>query len=388
MAVLGVSGGGYDPRMSALRGAERDALYCFARTHVRPGALGRDEAARFDRALWVRLAETGVFRSAVAGDVAAAARRFAGLAHGGLDVPLGLSAVAQWIGVHLLARFGGGRRAEDLERLMDGCWIVAVCNAEPHAGTELRGLRSRVEPDGAGGHVATIHKSSASNLSDADLAIVSLWEPRSEDEPVLSVIVVSARAPLVQTSHVERLAGFRTGLTGALDSPTPLALRLDEVRLGDDGARVLRRCFDLERVLIGALLQGCIDGLLDECSEFLRTREAEDPQVVRHQYVQDKLATIFTLARRVEGIVGLAAGSELEMSGDLLSAAKLTAVEDSLLAATTAYELLGYAGYLRASFVQKALRDLLAFKLLGGTRELMKITLFRELKARWAREPG
>ena len=58
---------------------------------------------------------------------------------------------------------------------------------------------------------------------------------------------------------------------------------------------------------------------------------------------------------------------------------KLTAVEDGLTAATTAYELLGYAGYQRACFVQKAHRDLLAFKLLGGSRELMKISMFRDL---------
>lgn len=368
--------------MSALRGAERDALYGFARTYVRPSALARDEAAAFDRGLWRRLADTGVFRSAVDGDVAGAARAFAGLAHGGLDAPLGLSAVAQWIGVHLLARYGdAGQRGRYLESLMDGTWIVAVCNAEPNTGTDLRRMRSRIEPDGAGGYTAEIHKSSASNLSDADVAIVSAWERRGSG-PRLAVIVVPARAGLVQTALVERLAGFRTGLTGALDSPAPLAVKLDEVRLGADAGRVLRCCFDLERVLIGAMIGGCVDGLLELCCEHLRGREAEDPQVVRHQYVQDKVAAIYAAGRRIEGIVGLALAGP-EMAGELLSAIKLTAVEDGLQAATTAYELFGYAGYLRAGFVQKVQRDLQAFRMLGGTRELMKISLFREL---WGRK--
>lgn len=376
--------------MSSLRGADRDALHRFARTHIRPTALARDEAARFDRTLWRRLADTGVFHSALTGDVAAAARAIAGLAHGGLDLPLGLSAVAQWIGVHLLATLGGAEQRELARALAQGSSIVAVCNAEPHAGTDLRGMRSRVDPDGSGGHVASVHKSSASNLSDADVALVSAWLHREVGEPALEVFVLPARAPLVQTSHVELLAGFRTGLTGALDSPTPLPLSVSDTRLGPEGAgpQVLRRCFHLERLLIGALLHGCIDGLLDECCEQLGARELEDPQFTRNQYVQDKITAIFILARRTEGLAALAlAAPELETVSDLLSAVKQTAVEDSLLAASTAYELHGYAGYQRASFVQKIHRDLLAFKLLGGTRELMKITLFRELRARWAREP-
>lgn len=371
--------------MSALRGDERDALHRFASTHVRPTALARDEAAAFDRALWRELAATGLFATAVDGDLAAAARAFAGLAHGGLDVPLGLSAVAQWIGVHLLARFGDApQRAHHLDRLISGAWIVAVCNAEPQAGTDLRGMRSRIDPDGAGAHLATIHKSSASNLGDADVALVSAWHHhRADAPPALAVFVLPAGPPLVQTSHVDRLAGFRTGLTGALHSPAPFFIDLDAARLGLDGPRVLRRCFDRERLLIGALLHGCVDALLDECLEHLHAREVDDPQFGRNQYVQDKLAGVFTLARRTEAMVALAlTAPDPDDLGDLLSAVKLTAVDDALQAAAIAYELHGYAGYLRASFIQKLHRDLLAFKMLGGSRELMKITLYRDLRAR------
>ncbi|HEY8378162.1 MAG TPA: acyl-CoA dehydrogenase family protein [Nannocystis sp.] len=374
--------------MLALRGAERDALYSFACAQIRPTTLARDEAAAFDRALWRRLADTGVFASALAGDHHAAARAFAGLAHGGLDLPLGLSAVAQWIGIHLLARFGSpAQRAQHLDPLVSGAGIVAVCNAETGAGTDLRRMRSRVEPDGAGGHRAIIHKSSASNLSDADLALVSAWHHRDDGPPVLAVFVLPARAPFVQTSHVEQLAGFRTGLTGALDAPDPLPIRLPDALLGDDGPRVLRSCFDLERLLIGALIHGSIDGLFDLADEHLHARARDDPAFCSHQYVQDKLATIYTLARRTEAMVALALATP-ELDGALLSAVKLGAVDDALLAVTTAQELFGYTGYLRATFVQKLLRDLLAFKMLGGTRELMKIALFRELKQRWTRDSG
>lgn len=371
--------------MSALRGSERDALHRHAVAHVRPSALARDEAARFDRTLWRQLAAAGMFAGAEAGDLPAAARAVAGLVHGGRDVPLALSAVAQWIGIHLVARFGGDAQRAHLPALVAGDAIVAVCNAEPHAGTDLRGMRSRVDADGRGGQLATLHKSSASNLGDADLALVSAWHHRDGREPALVVLLLPTRAaPIVQTSHVERLAGFRTGLTGALETSAPLPVGPDDL-LGDDGLRVLRRCFDLERLLIGALLHGAAEALLDLAVDHLRAREADDPQFTRHQYVQDKLAGVAACARRSEALVALAlTGPELAADGELLSTIKLENTDAALAAAALTCELHGYQGYVRAGFPHKLRRDLEAFGNLGGTRELMKITLFRSLRARWA----
>lgn len=214
--------------------------------------------------------------------------------------------------------------------------------------------------------------------------------------------------PLLQESHVTQLAGFRTGLTGAISSAGTLAIDVRAAQLGAArcGPRVLRLCFHIERLLIGALLVGCVDGLTELCALHLQEREARDPQFLQNQYVQEKLTLLYSLGRRVEGLWRLvedrlAAPADPELDPDplqrmerglesasaLLGVLKPTAVEDALLAATTAYELLGYAGYQRASVIQKAHRDLLAFKMLGGSKEQMKISLFRDLRASWER-PG
>lgn len=389
--------------------ADRRALYELAREHVRPSLIERDEAARFDRALWLRLAEHGLFQSAQRGEIAAAAQALAGLVHGGLDVPLGLSAAAHWIGVCTLATFGSAeQQARYLPRCKSGEWIIAVCNSEPEAGTRLRSMRSAVAPDPHGGHSLTLHKSGASNLGGAELAIFSAWKHSIDEEPELAVFVLPATPPLLQESHVTQLAGFRTGLTGAISSAGTLAIDVRAAQLGAArcGPRVLRLCFHIERLLIGALLVGCVDGLTELCALHLQEREARDPQFLQNQYVQEKLTLLYSLGRRVEGLWRLvedrlAAPADPELDPDplqrmerglesasaLLGVLKPTAVEDALLAATTAYELLGYAGYQRASVIQKAHRDLLAFKMLGGSKEQMKISLFRDLRASWER-PG
>lgn len=426
--------------MASLRSATREALYAFGHAHVRPSLLARDEEARFDRGLWLRLAGTGFF--GLARDPACdpaydkgpavleAAQALAGLGHGGLDAPLGLSAAAQWIGTCLLQAFGSPeQRTRYVEEAAAGGSILAVCNAEPEAGTRLRGMRSSLVAAESGEQRLTLHKSGASNLSAADVAIVSAWKhaPGAAAEPRLEVFVLPATPPLVQESHVTELAGFRTGLTGSLRSPAGagLPVRSAEAQLGPDGSgpRILRLCFHLERLLIGALLLGLVDGLVDACAQHLGEREGRDSAFTQHQYVQEKLVLLYSLARRVEGLWQLAEQAirqalatsrtappdstdptdstdstdstdptdstpaleaALEAASPLLGVLKLTAVEDSLLAATTAYELLGYAGYQRASVAQKAHRDLLAFKMLGGTKELMKISVFRDLSARWA----
>jgi alkylation response protein AidB-like acyl-CoA dehydrogenase len=423
--------------MASLRSATREALYAFGHAHVRPSLLTRDEEARFDRGLWLRLAGTGFFGLALDRDpqVLEAAQALAGLGHGGLDAPLGLSAAAQWIGTCLLATFGSPeQRARYVEEAAAGGSILAVCNSEPEAGTRLRGMRSSLIAAESGEQRLTLHKSGASNLSAADVAIVSAWKhppAAAAAEPSLEVFVLPATPPLVQESHVTELAGFRTGLTGSLRTPegagagAGLPVRSAEAQLGPDGsgARILRLCFHLERLLIGALLLGLVDGLVDACAQHLGERAGRDSAFAQHQYVQEKLVLLYSLARRVEGLWQLAEQTirqalaarrpepsgepapsppaavspatapieaALEAASPLLGVLKLTAVEDSLLAATTAYELLGYAGYQRASVAQKAHRDLLAFKMLGGTKELMKISVFRDLSTRWssAQAPG
>lgn len=389
--------------MGGLRCADRRALYELAREHVRPSLLERDEAARFDRALWLRVAGQGVFEAARHGDIAATAQALAGLAHGGLDIPLALSAAAHWICAAVVATFGSAeQQARYLPRCSSGEWIGALCNSESEAGTRLRSMRSSVAPEPGGGYVLNLHKSGASNLGGAELAVFSAWKHSVDREPELMVFVLPATPPLVQESHVTQLAGFRTGLTGALSSAGALAIDLDQAQLGADGSgpRVLRLCFHIERMLIGALLVGCIDGLTDLCALHLQEREARDPQFTQNQYVQEKLTLLYSLGRRVEGLWRLVedqlAAAEapdpllrmergLESASALLGVLKPSAVEDALLAATTAYELLGYAGYKRASVIQKAHRDLLAFKMLGGSKEQMKIALFRDLRASWER---
>lgn len=392
--------------MPVLHHPERAAIQAFGREHVRPSAIERDEAALFDRRLWQKLAEQRVFRSVLDGDVVSAALALAGLAHGSLDVPFGLTAAAQWIGGRVLEEFGSpAQRSRYLDRLLSGEWIVAVCNSEHQAGTQLKLMKSRVSNEGDGGCLVSLHKSGASNLSDADVALVSAWKQgrEAQSEPTIEVFVLEARAPLIQESHVQQLAGFRTGLTGALRCAEPLPLRFEETQLGADGSgsRILRLCFHLERLLIGALLVGCLDGILDECVAHLREREAHNPQFSQHQYVQEKLTLLFSLARRTEGLLSLITqelerGREesrplpvmLEGVSDLLGVLKLTAVEDSLTAAETAYELQGYSGYQRQNLVQKAHRDLLAFKMLGGTKEQIKVALFRDLQKRWIGRPS
>ena len=106
-------------------------LQAFGLQWVRPTLQQRDEAAVFEPALWLRLAATGLFASARRGSAVEAAQALAGLAEGGLDLPLALSAAAQWIGVFLLHSFGNAaQKARYLDAAISGECILAVCNSE------------------------------------------------------------------------------------------------------------------------------------------------------------------------------------------------------------------------------------------------------------------
>ncbi len=139
----------------------------------------------------------------------------------------------------------------------------------------------------------------------------------------------------------------------------------------------------------------------NEAADTLRQRDQHNPQFIKNQYVQEKLTLIYSLAQRNEGLLALIAqaleqgkkesqplAAALEGVSELLGVLKLNAVEDSLLAAETAYELHGYSGYQRQSLVQKTHRDLLAFKMLGGSKEQLKLALFRDLQERFIGRPS
>ncbi len=376
-----------------------ERFYRFARQYVFPSLLERDREGRFDREIWKALGSLGLFNPEMR--LEDQIQAFIGLARGGLDIPLCLSAIAHGaVAVELLRKFGNeAQKARFLRDMVEGNTIAAVCNAEEKAGTDVKGIESKLvldtEAPESEMYQLDLNKRGATNLSYADVVFASVWRKRDLGEPSLEVVVLDGKT-LVQESHVDKLVGFKTGITGSARTAETIPIRKEDCQLGPDlnGYKVLKHCFNIERLFIPAILTGVLEGLLQQAVTFVEERKTFGKAISEYQYVQEKVIAIFAKKERmlalIQRIVGSRDGlskSELAPHSKTLALLKMSAVEDSVAAATQFYELFGYQAYKLDHLAQKTIRDVLALKMLGGTKEQQKIILFQELMKEYGRRP-
>ncbi|HET6347292.1 MAG TPA: acyl-CoA dehydrogenase family protein, partial [Myxococcota bacterium] len=362
-----------------------------------------DTAGTFDTAAWRALGATGLF--ALGLPVALGGRGHAlrhvtaawrGLGAGSLDLPFCTSAIAQSIGIDILARFGAATpQARLLPALVRGASIVAISNAEEGAGTDVRAARSRLELRAGGAGVAHVRKPGATNLPGAAVVLASAWCHGLHDKPSLEVIAL-AGDEVTQIDHRASLAGFRTGLTGGIHTAAA-GCTLDaapERIVGGPraGFRVMKHCFNLERLYIGALVSGVLLGARQTAMRQLRTRTSMGQPLLQHQYVQGKLIQMLAAERHLQGLID----SILRVADDatglpaathLLALLKIAIIEAAGPALRACFDLFGFIGYTDAHFAQKLVRDHMALALLGGTAEQQRLVLFAELLQHAEKDP-
>ncbi len=360
----------------------------WAEQHIRPSVIARDRAHSFDRALWNRLAETGFFRllaPVARGGQGATLKEyvsaFSGLARGAGDIPFVLSAGVQNLALSVVLRFGSPEQQErHLEALLSGEKIAALCNSEADAGTDLKALRSSFKCGADGMGQLTLRKSAANNLSVAGLVLASAWRVSEGSKPSLEMFLLEIDSTTRQPAL--DCGGFWTGAAGSLEIiDAPCSLRENRLACDGTGLDVLKMCFGIERFLIPVLISATLEGVLEEALAVSQRRQSFGKPLASFQYVQEKIVKLYAVTQTVNALVASLLAKQDGYSEDnaALSLLKLVAVEDGFEAATQFYELCGTSGYLSSHPAQKLVRDLLALKTLGGTREQHKLTIFTEI---------
>jgi alkylation response protein AidB-like acyl-CoA dehydrogenase len=310
------------------------------------------------------------------------------LSRGSLDLPFVLSVIAHGIvGVEILSHFGTPeQKRKYLEPSAQGTRIIAVGNTEEAAGTDIRSIRSKIIADRDHGQSLHLHKSCITNAAVSSLVIASAWNLTRPEQPRIETVLVESSLLKIECMKKD-LIGFRTGDTGNLFTPDTSLSCGDEDRIGPAGSgfEVMRFCFNLERLAVGAMISGVLAGMLEDMVSYSMKRESQGKPLSDHQYVQSKINTVYEYSEILKSILerillrtgGNAAG--LQEHSELLSLLKIKANEFMIQAAEFYYELHGHRSFGLAHTGQKLVRDSLAFKTLGGSNELQKIVLFNSL---------
>jgi acyl-CoA dehydrogenase len=366
-----------------------------------------ERAREFPRALFVRAGELGFLGlkypeelGGQGGDYvhdAVWAEELAAAGAGG-GVAAGLGAHTG-IATPPLFRFGTPEQHERFLRpAIRGEKVAALGITEPDAGSDVASIKTfaRRVP---GGYVVNGAKTFITNGVRADLLVCAVKTSEAGGHHGLSFLVLERDMPGYEVSRKLEKMGWHSSDTGELsftDVEVP-----EENRLGPENAgfQQIMANFQWERLLMALGAVGAMRRLLDVAISYSLEREAFGRPIGKFQATRHKLAEIGIKAEVGRALTYHAlrefVGREDERReaigrGELthpsvtagvreVTMAKLFTQRATVEVADECVQILGGYGYMREYGVERALRDARLGPIGGGTDEIMKEILGRQL---------
>lgn len=367
--------------------AIRDTFARFCDERIAPQAAALDEAHAFPRALFRELAELGFFGMRYpesVGGTGLALTEFClaltEVARGSMSLA-GAVAMQSLMGTKFLQLLGN---ADIVERLfkpaLAGNKIGAICMTEPNAGSDLESIATtatRVD----GGYVLNGQKTWITSAPVADFFTVFA---RAGDEKKLTIFLVEKEFKgLVVGREIHKMGvwALPTSEVAFNDCFVPDSHRLSKEE--GDGEGHLRKTLAEIRIITGAMALGVARAALDEAVRYAGERQQFGKPINRFQAIQLKLAEMATGLEAATALVHRAAWlcDAKRPHHKEAAMAKLFATETAASICDQAARVLASYGYAMEYPVQRYLRDVRFTLIGGGTSEILKLVIAKEVSA-------
>ena len=367
--------------------AIRDAFARFVDERVAPQAAAIDEARAFPRALFAELGALGLFGMRYPQDVGGSglalpefALALEEVARGSMSLA-GAAAMQSLMGtkfLHLLGNADIARRL--LGPALRGDRIGAICMTEPGAGSDLGSIATRASKVD-GGYRLDGRKTWVTSAPVADFFTVFA---RAGSERKLTIF-------LVERGFEGLAVGREIDKMGVWALPTSevafdACFVPDSHRLSNDegdGEAHLRKLLAEIRVVTGAMAIGAARAALDAARRYAAERQQFGKPIASFQAIQLKLAEMATALESAVLLVRQAAW--LHAAGrphhKEAAMAKLHASETAAMVCDQAARILASYGYAMEYPVQRHLRDVRFTLIGGGTSEILKLIIAKEVSA-------
>ena len=266
-----------------------------------------------------------------------------------------------------------------LSPLCRGELIAAVAAVEPNAGSDAAAIET----------MATLHGnewviSGTKNFIEhggmADIVFVLVQTDKSLGTRGIALIGVEKGTPGFSSSNVELVGGWTCDLAnlGFSDCRVPHDNLIGQVGRGLQNALV---GIDTARLFIAAGAVGMAQSCLDTCIKYTKERHQFGKPIASFQLVQEVIARMEAEIEAIRWLVYYV--SDLKTKGfrhaKELSSAKWLATELAVRASAEAIRLHGAYGCSEDFPVAHHYRDAVLSTILGGTSEMHKLTIGREL---------
>ncbi|MFJ9563890.1 acyl-CoA dehydrogenase family protein [Streptomyces fuscichromogenes] len=348
-----------------------------------------EEARLVDRSVWKAAASAGVLGLRIPerfGGAGTADYRFRcviaeELAEAGAAALASGLAINEDIVASYLVRFGTEeQQARWLPGMAAGDVVTSIAMTEPGGGSDLRGIRTAARRDGSD-WVLDGAKTFITSGSSSDLVIVAARTGETAGRARLSLFLVPSTAPGFQRGRKLKKLGLHAQDTAELYFD---GLRLPaEALLGAEGAGFgqLTAQLPLERLSIAWRAVAAAEAAVRWTVAYTRERQVFGRRLVDLQNTRFRLAELTTEVEVTRGYLERCILDLNEGTLDAVTGAKAkwwaTELQNRVVAACL--QLHGGYGYMDEYRISRAYADARVQTIVGGTTEIMKDIIGRDL---------
>ncbi len=271
-----------------------------------------------------------------------------------------------------------------LPRMANGEAIAAIGMTEPGAGSDLKAIRTTARKDGDH-YIINGSKIFISNGQNCDLLVLAAKTNPALGAKGVSLFLVDAATPgFTRGQNLEKI-GQHAGDTSELffnDMRVPADALLGGVE-GQGFVQMMRE-LPRERLIIGVQAVHGAKGALDATVRYVQERQAFGQNLAQFQNTRFTLAQCATDIAAAEAFLNACvhAYQRGELTPEAASALKLHTSELMGRVADQCLQLFGGYGYMAEYPISRFWTDARVLRIYGGTSEIMKELVARELLGR------
>jgi butyryl-CoA dehydrogenase len=371
---------------SADQRAIRDTTRRFAEAEILPRAAAIDREDRFDRLLYRRMAELGLF----------------GICLGEGAGGAGLDAVAACIAMEELARcsgavanafaipveaalffdqHGGERHQAMIPAILSGDLVPATAVSEADHGSDVASITTRAAR-ADGGWVLNGAKAWVTLGGVADQIMVFARTGEGPGHKAISCLLVDATTDGVSRGKTEDLLGMH-GLEDCAVAFTDVRLPSDAVMGPENGAfKMAMGNFNFSRLMMSAMALGMAQAAFEDAVAYAKARRQFGQAIIGYQAVQFMLADMSTDIAAARLLIHHAA--RLYDLGEPVAKeaahAKLFTTDMAAKHVSNALQIHGGNGYSRHYRVERLFRDVRLAQIYEGTNQIQRLIIARQLE--------
>lgn len=365
--------------------AWRETLRRWVDAEIMPFATAWDEAGEFPRALYKKASDVGLLRLGwpeVYGGVASdpflsiiTAMELARHGAGGINASL----QSHGIGLPPILRMGSpAMKDRVIPSVLSGDKIAALAITEPAGGSDVANLQTTARRE-ADHYVVNGSKMYITSGMRADYYTVAV-RTGGEGAGGISLLLIErdrdgfSRTPL-------KKQGWWASDTAALyfdDVRVPLDNLIGEENQGFAG---IMSNFNSERIGMAAGAVGFSRVCLDDALDWARERRTFGKRLGDHQVIRHKLADMYKRINATQSWLELLAWriDQGEKPVAEIALLKVQATETMEYCAREAMQIMGGAGYMRGSRVERIYREVRVYAIGGGSEEIMRDLAARQM---------